>query len=268
MNTGTPASAASWAPTSVGRPTVVSPSDSSTIAPGATSSSSSSGASSSSSRSSASRVSRSAPVARASPMAVDSASSNSSIPRSSDSRSSVGGTSTVTTPLNEIRPTSMSGATCSTNDARRLLGRLDAVGLDVGGHHRQRDVEQHEDAALALGALGRRGDRPGDGDHAGGQARQLQQGDDVSPPAGAGRRDPVEQLDLREADGRPAPPPLDDDVGDAEPGDGEQPPQPLRVEELDGDHLIPGAAPPNPISGLLAGAREAGMSSLRSLMAS
>ena len=57
-------------------------------------------------------------VASASPIAVDSASSKSSMPRSSSSRSSVGATSTFTTPLNEIRPTSTSGSTACRRSSR------------------------------------------------------------------------------------------------------------------------------------------------------
>ena len=105
------------------------------------------------------------------------------MPSSSDSRSSVGGTSTATLPLKEISPTSMSGVDLVDERAGGFLGRLQPVGLDVGGHHRQRDVEQHEDAPFALGSLGRRGDRPGDGDDADGEAEQLQRGDDVAAPA-------------------------------------------------------------------------------------
>ena len=130
VNTGTPASAAAWPPSSVVRPTVVSPSVSSTSAPGASSSSPASDSVSLSasasgesppSGSSASRVSRLEPVTSASPMAVDSASSRPSMPWSRRSRSSVGGTSTPTAPLKETRPTSMSGATCSTKSRAACL---------------------------------------------------------------------------------------------------------------------------------------------------
>ena len=207
MNTGTPASAASWAPTWVSRPTVVSPSDSSTMAPGATSSSMSSPAS---------RTSRSAPVDRASPMAVDSASSRSSMPSSRRSRSSVGSTSTATLPLKEIRPTSMSSATWSTNSRAACLAASRRVGDDVGRHHRQRHVEQHEDAPLARGALGRRGDRPGDGHDTGGQAEQHEHGDHVAAPARSRRRHAVEEVDLGEAHGRPTAPQLRGDVAGGE----------------------------------------------------
>ncbi len=217
VNTGTPASAASWAPSSVGRPTVVSPSDSSTIAPGAMSSSVS--ALSPSSLSSASLVSRSAPVARASPIAVDSASSRPSMPASSDSRSSVGGTSTATLPLNEISPTSMSGATWSTNARAASLAASSRSGStsvaiidsETSNSTRIRPSLSVRSVVVVIGRA--MATTPA------ARPSQLQHGDDVAPPAGAGRGDPVEQLDLGEAHRRPASPALDDDVGDAEGGD-------------------------------------------------
>ena len=84
--------------------------------------------------------------------------------------------------------------------AGRLLARRRAGRVDVGRHHRQRHVEQHEDAALALGALGRR--------RSTGRAMattpaarpsSCSAGDDVAAPAGPARRDAVEQVDLGEA---------------------------------------------------------------------
>ena len=135
VKTGTFAAAAASPPSAVGRPTVVSPSDSSTIAPGATSSSPPL-SSPSSSPESASWVSSRVPETRASPIAVDSASSRLSIPRSKAARSKVGATSLVTTPLNEIKPTSMSGATWSTNSraaslaASRRLGSTSVAIID------------------------------------------------------------------------------------------------------------------------------------------
>ncbi len=142
MNTGTPASAAIWAPSSVGRPTVVSPSVSSTIAPGATSSSPLSSdplappPAASSGWSPARSTSRAVPVARASPMAVDSSSSRASMAPSTAGRSRVGRTSTLTVPANDTSPTSTSGSTWPTNElaatfaASRRVGSTSVASID------------------------------------------------------------------------------------------------------------------------------------------
>ena len=130
---------------------------------------------------------------------------------------------------------------------RRLLGGLQPVRLDVGGHHRQGDVEQHEDAALALGPFGRRLDRAGDGDDTGGKPGELQGGDDVAPPSRPGRCDAIEQIDLREADPCLVPPPQHEHVGDGEGGNGQQPPQAPRVEEAVAGHWRPGLRKPSPV---------------------
>ena len=101
--------------------------------------------------------------------------------------------------------------------AGRLLGRVEAGRVDVVGLHRQRHVEQHEDAALAR-ACARSSRSTG---------RAMATTPAVRPsswtPATTWRRQPrprrrdlVEQVDLGEADGAPAAPALHDDVGDGE----------------------------------------------------
>ena len=111
-------------PTASGRPTVVSPSDISTM-PGRRR-----------------LVRRRRPSGRslmasrlakiASPMAVPSASSRSSMAPGTAPWSVVGGTRTLAVPVNATRPTLIVGGTMSRNDVGRLLGRLEAVGRDVG----------------------------------------------------------------------------------------------------------------------------------------
>ena len=231
VNTGTPASAASWAPSSVGRPTVVSPSDSSTIAPGR--------------RPRRRRRRRRRSRASASPAQLRE--QVGPVGQGVADRRRLGQLEVLDAPVEALRgrvsAATSDGDVAAEGDqpdldvgvdlvdelAGRRLGGLEAGRVDVGGHHRQRHVEQHEDAPLALGALGRRGDRSGDGHDAGREAEQLDAGDDVAAPAGPRRRDAVEQVDLGEAHRRPPAPALHGDVGDAQGGDGEQPPQALGV---------------------------------------
>ena len=222
-------------PSSVVRPTVVSPSLSSTIAPGARSSSPSAGSTSESSARSGQQcgaagqgVADGRRLGELQP--VDASVDGLAIQR----RRHLDADRTA----ERDQPDLDVGLDPVDEVAGRLLGRLQPIRLDVGGHHRQRHVEQQQDAAFALRPLDGRRDRPGDGDHAGGQAGQLEDGDDVAPPPRSGRRHPVEQLDLGEADRCPAPPAQHDDVADGQRDDHEQPPQPAAVEEGRGDHRL------------------------------
>ncbi len=85
-------------------------------------------------------------------------------------------------------------------------------------------------------ALGRRRDRPGDGDHPGGQAEQLEHGHDVTAPLRAARHDLVEQIDGGEAQRGGAAPAQHGDVRHGEGADDDEQPQPLRFEKR---HWVP-----------------------------
>ena len=198
VNTGTPASAASWAPTSV-------------VGARRSSRRRSAGRSRRARRlarrrrvaavvavsASASCVSRLAPVARASPMAVDSASSRSSMPSSRRSRSSVGAPRRSPLPLNEIRPTSTSGVDLVDEVAGRLLGGVEPVGStsvaiidsDTSNSTRMRPRSRCARSSRRSAGRSRPRRRPG-------RASCSRRRRGGASPAGEGR--PVEQLDLGE----------------------------------------------------------------------
>ena len=169
--TGMPASAASAAPSEVSRPTVVSPSLSSTITPGATSDSGS--AEFTSSGSGGERVADGGRLGQL--QIVDAVLHRAAIERGVDVDVDLPGERDQSDL--DIRVDLIDEVAC------RFLRGDEPRGVDVVGLHRQRHVEQHEDAALARGPLGVTVDGSGDGDHGGGQAEQLQAGDDVASPA-------------------------------------------------------------------------------------
>ena len=109
----------------------------------------------------------------------------------------------------------------------RLLHRAEAVGLDVGGLHRQRDVDGHHDRR-PLPRHAHLGARHGQRDDEGGQA----QGDDaegqVPPPARPLRHDRAQQRHVGEPRGVGLPAQLQHDVERDQRGDHQQGQQPQR----------------------------------------
>ncbi len=214
--TGMPASAASAAPSDVRRPTVVSPSLSSTITPGGRSESSSG---------SAALTSSFVPAERASPIAVDSASSRLSMPRSIVARSSVGSTSTPTEPENPISPTSTPGSTRSTKSraaswaASNRRGSTSSAIIDSDTSNSTR-IRPSVVVFSVVRSTGRA------------TATTASANPSNCSPATTWRRqrgrfgcDLVEQVDLREAHRRRSPPAQDDHVQHGEPGDEQEQPQ-------------------------------------------
>ena len=95
--------------------------------------------------------------------------------------------------------------------ARRLSGRGHAVGRDVGRQHRAGAVHGEDHGRLLArdihGHL-----RPRDSDHERREREQSERRGDVAPPAGRGRDDVLEQIQVREADDVLPSPALRDEV--------------------------------------------------------
>ena len=117
----------------------------------------------------------------------------------------------------------------------RLLGGGEAVGLNVGGHHRGGDVDGHHDRARRPGHLDRPG-RSGQGEHHGAGRSQHGQGGKVAAKTGPVGRDDVEEVEVREPDGVAGPVPLGDDVADGQSGHNEEEPEPGGLSE---GHRVP-----------------------------
>ena len=121
-------------------------------------------------------------------------------------------------------------------DLGRLLGRVDPVGGDVGGHHRQRRVDgQDHRRPLARDLL--LAGRAGQGHHHARQAEHEGDGGEVAAPPGRLRGDAASRSRLVNRTAYVAAAHLERDVGDRQREHDEQQPQPARCEVGEGDHV-------------------------------
>ena len=188
VSTGTPASAAAAAASALSRPTVVSPSDMTTMRAGACSSSSPRG------RRLDGVERREDGLADGGALAqldrVDGGDQRLAVLGGGD-RHRGGAVEHDQPDVELLREVGHEGPGC-------LLGDLEAVRLDVARLHRQRRVErQHHGGALVADLHGPH--RAGEADHQRGQRHEEQHGGGVPPPAGIAGGDHVEQLDVGEA---------------------------------------------------------------------
>ena len=101
-------------------------------------------------------------------------------------------------PANTTRPMRTDSGAFSTNVVAAALAASRRGRVDVGGAHRQRDVDGHDHGGpLDRDLLG--AGRPGQRDHHRGEPEDEQRGAHVAAPVGTVRRDDVKQVEVREA---------------------------------------------------------------------